>query len=68
MRHVQRSIDDQVNRRNYLRHREKARFVFFEISIDRKVRQCSSVSQKDFSENDSLKLTFAIKTLSIKNN
>jgi hypothetical protein len=50
-----------------MRHWEKTRFVSFEISIRRKVRQCNSVSQKDLSENDSLKLTFAIKTLSIKN-
>jgi hypothetical protein len=50
-----------------MRHREKTRFVFFEISIRRKIRQCSLISQKDLSEDDSLKLTFAIKTLSIKN-
>jgi hypothetical protein len=31
------------------------------------VCQCNSISQKDFSEDDFLKLTFAIKTLSIKN-
>ncbi len=46
---------------------KKTRFVFVEISIRRKVRQCSSISQKDSSEDDFLKLTFAIKTLSIKN-
>jgi hypothetical protein len=50
-----------------MRHWEKTRFVSFEISIRRKIRQCSSISQKDLNENDFLKLTFAIKTLSIKN-
>ncbi len=46
---------------------KKTRFVSFEILIRRKVRQCSFISQKDLSEDDFLKLTFAIKTLSIKN-
>jgi hypothetical protein len=41
---------------------------FFEISINRKIRQCSSISQKDFSKDDFLKLTFAFKTFSIKDN
>jgi hypothetical protein len=50
-----------------MRHWKITWFVFFEISIRRKIRQCSSVSQKDFSEDDFLKLTFAIKTLFIKN-
>jgi hypothetical protein len=67
MRHVQESTDDQINRRNDLRHWEKTRFVSFEVSIRRKVRQCSSISQEDLNEDDFLKLTFAIKTLSIKN-
>jgi hypothetical protein len=40
---------------------------FFKISIRRKVRQCNSISQKNLNENDFLKLTFTIKTLSIKN-
>jgi hypothetical protein len=51
-----------------MRHWEKTRFVFFEISIRWKIRQCNSVSQKDLSEDNFLKLTFAIKTLSIENN
>jgi hypothetical protein len=67
MRHVQENIDDQINRRNDMWHWEKTRFVSFEISIRWKVRQCNSVSQKDFNENDFLKLTFAMKTLFIKN-
>jgi hypothetical protein len=67
MRHVQKSIDDQVNRRNNMRHWEKTRLVSLEISIRRKVRQCNSVSQQDLNEDDFLKLTFAFKTLSIKN-
>jgi hypothetical protein len=67
MRHVQESTDDQVNRRNDLRHWEKTRFVFLEISIRRKDRQCSSVSQEYFNEDDFLKLIFTIKTLSIRN-
>jgi hypothetical protein len=67
MKYVQENIDDQVNRRYNLRHWEKTRFVFLEISIRRKVRQCSSVSQKNLSENDFLKLIFATRTLSIKN-
>ncbi len=67
MKHVQENIDDQINRRNDFRHWKKAWFAFFEVSTRRKVRQCSSVSQKDLNENDFLKLTFAIKTLSIKN-
>jgi hypothetical protein len=46
---------------------KKHDLFFFEISIRRKIRQCSLISQKDFNENDFLKLTFAIKTLSIKN-
>jgi hypothetical protein len=67
MKHVQENIDNQINRRNDMRHREKTRFIFFEISIRRKVRQCNSVSQIDFNKDEFLKLTFAIKTLSIKN-
>jgi hypothetical protein len=67
MRHVQENTDDQINRRNDIRHWKETRFAFFEISIRRKVRQCSSISQKDLNENDFLKLTFAIKTLSIRN-
>jgi hypothetical protein len=67
MKHVQESTDDQINRRSDMRHKEEARLVFVEISIRRKVRQCSSVSQKDLIENDFLKLTFAIRTLSIRN-
>jgi hypothetical protein len=51
-----------------MRHWEEARFVSVEISIRRKVRQCSSISQEDFNEDDFLKLTFAIKALSIWNN
>jgi hypothetical protein len=46
---------------------KKHDLFFFEISIHRKVRQCSLISQKDLNENDFLKLTFAIETLSIKN-
>jgi hypothetical protein len=47
---------------------EKKHDLFFcEISIRRKVRQCSLISQKDFNEDDFLKLTFAIEALSIKN-
>jgi hypothetical protein len=65
MKYVQKNIDDQINRRNDMSHWKKTRFVFFEISIRRKVRQCNSISQKDLSENDSLKLTFTIRTLSI---
>jgi hypothetical protein len=68
MRHVQESTDDQINRRNDMRHWEKTRLVSVKISTRRKVRQCSSVSQKDLNEDDFLKLTFAIRTLSIKNN
>jgi hypothetical protein len=68
MRHVQESTDDQINWRNDMQHWEKTRLVFVEISIRRKIRQCSSISQEDFSEDDSLKLTFTIRTLSIKNN
>jgi hypothetical protein len=68
MRHVQESIDDQINRRNDMRHKKETRFISFEISIRRKVRQYNSISQKHLNENDFLKLTFAIKTLSIKNN
>jgi hypothetical protein len=67
MRHVQENIDDQIDRRNDLRHWEKTRFASFEILIRRKIRQCNSVSQKDLNENDSLKLTFAIEALSIRN-
>jgi hypothetical protein len=67
MKHVQKNIDDKINRRNNMRHWEKTRFVFVEILIRRKIRQCNSVSQKDLNENDFLKLIFAIKTLSIKN-
>jgi hypothetical protein len=37
-----------------MRHWEKTRFISFKISIRRKVRQCSSISQKDFDKNDSL--------------
>jgi hypothetical protein len=44
-----------------MRHWEETRFVFFKISIRRKIRQCSSVSQKDLIEDDFLKLTFTIK-------
>jgi hypothetical protein len=47
---------------------KKTWLVFFEISISRKVRQCNSISQKHFSKNDFLKLTFAFKALSIRNN
>jgi hypothetical protein len=47
---------------------KKHDLFFFEISIDRKVRQCSLISQKDLNEDDFLKLTFAIKTLSTQNN
>jgi hypothetical protein len=47
---------------------KKTWFVFFKISINRKIRQCSSISQKHFNKDDFLKLTFAFKTLSIKNN
>jgi hypothetical protein len=50
-----------------MRHWEKAWLVFVEISTRRKVRQCSSISQEDFSEDDFLKLTFVVKALSIKN-
>jgi hypothetical protein len=46
---------------------KKHDLLFFEISINRKVRQCSSVSQKDLNKDDFLKLTFAFKALSIKN-
>jgi hypothetical protein len=46
---------------------QKHDLFFFEVSIRWKVRQCNLISQKDFNENDSLKLTFAIKTLLIKN-
>jgi hypothetical protein len=67
MKHVQKNVVEQINRRNNLRHWKKAWIVFFEISINRKVRQCSSISQKDLSKDDFLKLTFAFKTLSIKN-
>jgi hypothetical protein len=67
MKHVQENIDDQVNRRNDMRHWKKTRLAFFEISIRRKIRQCNSISQKDLSKDDFLKLTFTIKTLSIKN-
>jgi hypothetical protein len=68
MRHVQESTDDQINRRNDMRHWEEARLVSVEISTRRKVRQCSLVSQENLSENDFLKLTFAIRTLSIRDN
>jgi hypothetical protein len=44
-----------------MRYWEEARFVFVEISTRRKVRQCNSISQEDLSEDDFLKLTFAIK-------
>jgi hypothetical protein len=67
MKHVQESIDDQINRRMICDIEEKHDLFFFEISIRQKVRQCSSISQKDLSENDSLILTFATKTLSIRN-
>ncbi len=67
MKYVQKTTDDQVNRRNNLRHWKKTRFVFLEISIRRKIRQCSLISQKSLNENDFLKITFAIKTLLIKN-
>ncbi len=46
---------------------KKHDLFFFEISINRKVRQFSSVSQKDFNKDDFLKLTFASRTLSIRN-
>jgi hypothetical protein len=52
MKHAQKNIDEQINRRNDCRHWEKTWFVFFEISINRKIRQCSSISQKDFSKDD----------------
>ncbi len=67
MKHVQENIDDQINRRNDMRHWEETRLVFVEISIRRKIRQCNSISQEDLNEDDSLKLTFAIKALSIRN-
>jgi hypothetical protein len=44
MRHIQKSIDNQINQRNDMRHKEETRFAFFEISIRRKVRQFDSVS------------------------
>jgi hypothetical protein len=44
MRHVQESIDDQINRRNDMRHKEETRLVSFEISIRRKIRQFDSIS------------------------
>jgi hypothetical protein len=47
--------------------KKKHDLFFFEILIRRKIRQCNAVSQKDLSEHDFLKLTFAIKALSIKN-
>jgi hypothetical protein len=50
-----------------MRHWKKTRFICFEISIRQKVRQCNLISQKDLNEDDFLKLTFTIKTLSIKN-
>jgi hypothetical protein len=67
MKHVQENIDNQINWRNDMQHWEKTWLVFFKISIRRKIRQYSSVSQKDLSEDDFLKLTFAIKALSIEN-
>jgi hypothetical protein len=51
-----------------MRNWKETRLIFVEISTRRKIRQCNLISQKDLNENDFLKLTFAIKTLSIKNN